>query len=100
MPVASNLRTPYNWVRCESIEEDVLLHGIDRQLAVWMVMKRYYVTVSHGKLVKGPLQSGNRKGQGGTWKSRNLGIWRSGDLEIQKSENFAVWGPANPEICA
>ena len=36
-----------------------------------------------GKLVKGPLRTG--KGRVGTWKFRNLGILRSGDLDIQKS---------------
>ena len=35
-----------------------------------------------GKLGKGPLRTG--KGRVGTWKSRNLGIFRSGDLEIEK----------------
>ena len=40
-------------------------------------------------------------GVGGVWKSWNLGIWRSGGLEIQKfgdlgrPGNPEIWGPTN-----
>ena len=71
----------------DSFRQSVLLSAFLPSSFLPLIQRLHHQLQLHqlhtGKLVEGPLRT--RKGREGTWKSRNLGILRSGDLEIHKS---------------